>query len=162
MVLMRSTMPGQRSRPALGSQRGFSMLEVLIAMTVITVGMLGVAAMQQFAVARNVDAKELSVATNLGVEMMERIQYSRKNVVSYNGINVSSASATCPATPVMSAGDCAQWRTRLVASRLPTVRGTVAVTTVGPASMNQWLVTVQIRWTNLPLPLTFSSVVSLG
>lgn len=162
MVLMRSTMSGQRSRPALGSQRGFSMLEVLIAMTVITVGMLGVAAMQQFAVARNVDAKELSVATNLAVEMMERIQYSRKNVVSYNGINVSSASATCPGTPVMSAGDCAQWRTRLVASRLPAVSGTVAVTTVGPASMNQWLVTVQIRWTNLPLPLTFSSVVSLG
>lgn len=159
---MRGTMPGQESGPALGSQRGFSMLEVLIAMTVITVGMLGVAAMQQFAVARNVDAKELSVATNLAVEMMERIQYSRKNVVSYNGINVSSASATCPGTPVMSAGDCAQWRTRLVASRLPGVLGTVAVATVGPTSMNQWQVTVQIRWTNLPLPLTFSSIVSLG
>jgi len=138
------------------------MLEVLIALTVITVGMLGVAVMQQYAIARNVDAKELSVATNLAAEMMDRIQYSQKNVVSYNGVNVSSASATCPATPQMAAGDCAQWRTRLIASRLPGVRGTVSVTTTGPASLNQWLVTVQISWSNLVYPLTFTSVVSLG
>ena len=159
---MRGTMLRQGSRPAPEGQRGFSMLEVLIAMTVITVGMLGVAVMQQYAVARNVDAKELSVATNLAAEMIERIQYSRKNVVSYNGIDVSSASATCPATPNMTNGDCTQWRTRLVASRLPLVRGTVAVTTVGPTSMNQWQVTVQIRWSGLVLPLTFGSIVSLG
>lgn len=159
---MRGTMLSQGSRPASEGQRGFSMLEVLIAMTVITVGMLGIAVMQQYAVARNVDAKELSVATNLATEMIERVQYSRKNVVSYNGIDVSSASATCPATPLMTNGDCTQWRTRLVASRLPLVRGTVAVTTVGPTSMNQWQVTVQIRWSGLVLPLTFGSIVSLG
>lgn len=159
---MRDTMLRQGSRPAPEGQQGFSMLEVLIAMTVITVGMLGVAVMQQYAVARNVDAKELSVATNLATEMIDRIQYNRKNVVSYNGIDVSSASATCPATPNMTNGDCTQWRTRLVASRLPLVRGTVAVTTVGPTSMNQWQVTVQIRWSGLVLPLTFGSIMNLG
>ena len=143
-------------------QGGFSMLEVLVALTVITVGMLGVAVMQQFAIARNVDAKELTMATNLAAEMMDRIQYSHKNVASYNGIDVSSASATCPVVPQMTVGDCTQWRTRLVASKLPGVRGTVAVSTTGPASLNQWLVTVQIRWSNLSLPITFSSVVSLG
>lgn len=160
--MMRGTMLKQMSRPAPESQRGFSMLEVMIALTVIAIGMLGIAAMQQFALARNVDAKQLSVATNLAVEMIERIQYSRKNVVSYNGISVSSASATCPATPNMTNGDCTQWRTRLVASRLPGVSGTVTVTTVGPTSMNQWQVRVQIRWTGLVYPLEFGSIVSLG
>lgn len=158
---MQTTMKRQRLLPR-NRQGGFSMLEVMIALTVITVGMLGIAVMQQFAIARNVDAKELSVATNLAVEMMDRIQYSQKNVVSYNGVDVSSASATCPATPQMTAGDCTQWRARLIASRLPSVRGTVSVTTTGPASLNQWLVTVQIRWSNLVYPLTFTSVVSLG
>ena len=162
MLLMRGTMQRQGSRPAPEGQQGFSMLEVMIALTVITIGMLGIAAMQQFAVARNVDAKQLSVATNLAVEMIERIQYSRKNVVSYNGIDVSSASATCPATPNMTNGDCTQWLNRLVASRLPSVRGTVQVTTVGPTSMNQWQVKVQIRWTGLVYPLEFGSIVSLG
>ena len=79
-MLMRDTMLRQGSRPAPKGQQGFSMLEVLIALTVITIGMLGIAAMQQFAIARNVDAKELSVATNLAAEMMDRIQYSQSNV----------------------------------------------------------------------------------
>lgn len=146
----------------LDDQRGFSLLEVMTALVVLTVGMMGIAAMQDIAISRSVDANELSLATNLAVEMAERVQYSRKNVVSYNGITVSAASATCPATPSMVNGDCTQWRTRLVASRLPNVRGTVQVATVGPTSMNQWQVTVQITWTGLILPVTFSSVVSLG
>lgn len=143
-------------------QQGFSLLEVMTALVILTVGLMGIAAMQDIAISRNADASELSVATNLAAEMTERIQYSRKNVASYNGIDVSAASATCPATPIMVNGDCTQWRTRLVASKLPFVRGTVQVTTVGPSSMNQWQVTVQLRWTGLILPVTFSSVVSLG
>lgn len=143
-------------------QQGFSLLEVMTALVILTVGLMGIAAMQDIAISRNADASELSMATNLAAEMTERIQYSRKNVASYNGIDVSAASATCPATPIMVNGDCTQWRTRLVASKLPFVRGTVQVTTVGPVSMNQWQVTVQLRWTGLILPVTFSSVVSLG
>ena len=162
MLLMQDTMLKQGSRPISKGQQGFSMMEVLVALTVITIGMLGIAAMQQFAIARNVDAKQLSVATNLAAEMMDRIQYSQSLVASYNGVNVSSTSTTCPATPIMVRGDCLQWQAQLVASRLPSVLGTVAVTTLGPAAMNQWQVTVQIRWSGLLLPLTFVSVVSLG
>lgn len=141
---------------------GFSLLEVMIALVVLTVGLLGLAAMQDIALSRNVDANELSLGTNLAAEMMERVQYSRKSVASYNGIDVSSTTATCPATPSMTNGDCTQWRANLLLTQLPNVRGTVQVVTVGPASLNQWQVTVQVRWTGLILPLTFSSVVSLG
>lgn len=159
--MRRRVMARADSQPFHG-QQGFSLLEVMTALVVLTVGLMGIAAMQDIAILRNADASELSVATNLAAEMTERIRYSRKNVVSYNGIDVSAASATCPAVPSMTNGDCTQWRTRLVASKLPFVRGTVAVATVGPTSMNQWQVTVQIRWTGLIIPVTFSSVVSLG
>jgi type IV pilus assembly protein PilV len=142
-------------------QHGFSMIEVMIALVVLTIGVLGMAAMQEFAVTRSLDANELSIATNLAAEMIERITYNAKNVASYNGISVSSASTSCPATPVMTNGDCTQWRNRLVATRLPSPSGTVSVTTTGPASLNQWLVTVRIRWQGLVVPLTFSTVVSI-
>lgn len=137
------------------------MLEVMIALMVLTVGLLGLAAMQEFAILRSVDANQLSVATNLAVEIIDRIQYNQKNVLSYNGINVSTTGNTCPATPVQSNGDCTQWRTRMLATKLPSPSGTVSVTTTGPASMNQWLVTVRISWKGLVVPVTFTTVVSI-
>jgi type IV pilus assembly protein PilV len=141
---------------------GFSLLEVMTALVVLAVGMLGLAAMQEMALNKNVDANELTVATNLAVEMMERIAYNPKNVSAYNGIDVSSASATCPGTAQMVAGDCVQWRARLTAARLPSVRGTVSVATTGPASLNEWQVTVTISWTGMITPLTMTHIVSLG
>lgn len=144
-----------------GGQRGFSMIEVMIALAILTVGVLGMAAMQEFAITRSLDANELSIATNLAAEMMERITYNAKNVSSYNGISVSPTGATCPATPVMTNGDCTQWRARMLATRLPSPSGTVSATTTGPVSLNQWMVTVQIRWYGLVVPMTFSTVVSI-
>lgn len=143
-------------------QRGFSMLEVLIALMVLTVGLLGLAMMQEFAITRSVDANKLSIATNLAVEMINRVQYNPKKVVSYNGINVSTTNNTCPAASEIQAnGDCTQWRTRMLATTLPSPSGTVSVTTTGPVNLNQWLVTVQIRWAGLVVPVTFSTVVSI-
>ena len=137
------------------------MIEVMIALVVLTVGVLGMAAMQEFAVTRSLDANELSIATNLAAEMIDRIEYNAKNVSSYNGISVSSSNNNCPATPVMTRGDCTQWRTRMLATRLPSPSGTVSVTTTGPASLNQWLVTIQIRWYGLVVPMTFTTVVTI-
>lgn len=141
-------------------QRGFSMLEVLIALMILTVGLLGLAAMQEFAITRSVDANELSIATNLAAEMIERIQYNPQNVASYNGISVSSTMSNCPVTPIQVNGDCTQWRQRMLQTRLPQPSGTVSVTLNGPTSLNQYLVTVQIRWSGLLLPVTFSTVIT--
>ncbi len=151
-----------RRTDRLCGQRGFSMLEVLIALMVLTVGLLGLAAMQEFAILRSVDANQLSIATNLAVEIIDRIQYNPKNVQSYNGINVSTTNNTCPLTPVQPNGDCTQWRQRMLATKLPSPSGTVSVTTTGPVSLNQWLVTVRISWKGLVVPVTFTTVVSVG
>jgi Tfp pilus assembly protein PilV len=134
----------------------------MISVVVLSVGLLGLAAMQEIATSGNVGAGSLSVATNLATEMIERVQYSKKQVSFYNGIDVSSASATCPATPIMVNGDCTQWRARLLASRLPNIRGTVTVTNIGPAAMQQRQVTVQLTWRGHMFPMTFTTIVTLG
>jgi type II secretory pathway pseudopilin PulG len=56
------------------SQGGFTMIEVLIAMVYLTVGLLGIIAMEDVALSRNVDAKRLTIATNLATEMIDRIR----------------------------------------------------------------------------------------
>ena len=50
------------------------MIEVLIAMVYMTVGLLGIIAMEDVALSRNVDAKRITIATNLATEMIDRIR----------------------------------------------------------------------------------------
>jgi prepilin-type N-terminal cleavage/methylation domain-containing protein len=49
-------------------QGGFTLIEVMVAMAYLTVGLL--------AIARNVDARRLTFATNLAGEMVDRIRYN--------------------------------------------------------------------------------------
>jgi type IV pilus assembly protein PilV len=146
-------------------QAGFSLLEVMISVVVLSIGLLGLAAMQEIATSGNVNSNHLTVATNLATDMIERVQYSRKQVSFYNGIDVSLGTNVCPAggsVPLMVTGDCTQWRARLLASRLPNVRGTVTVTNVGPAAMQQRQVSVQLTWQGHMFPMTFSTIITLG
>jgi type IV pilus assembly protein PilV len=137
----------------------------MISVVILSIGLLGLAAMQEIATSGNVGANGLSVATNLATEMIERVQYSKKQVSFYNGIDVSSSTNNCPAggsVPLMVTGDCTQWRARLLAAKLPNIRGTVTVTNVGPAAMQQRQVTVQLSWQGHLTPMTFSTIITLG
>ncbi len=134
-------------------QGGFTLLESLIAMTVLAIGLLGLAAMQTIALSFNVNAKELGRATNLAAGMMERIHYNRINAAAYNGLDASLAPGlACPNAPAgtepTARGDCLQWRTDLSNGDLDSVQGTVAVVSpFGPAALNQSQVTVRVAWT---------------
>jgi type IV pilus modification protein PilV len=55
------------------------MIEVLFAAVYLAIGLLGIAAMQDIALSRNMDAKRLSIGTNLAVEMLERVRYNSPN-----------------------------------------------------------------------------------
>jgi prepilin-type N-terminal cleavage/methylation domain-containing protein len=55
-------------------QNGFTMIEVLIALVYMTIGLLGIIAMEDVALSRNVDAKRITIATNLATEMLDRIR----------------------------------------------------------------------------------------
>lgn len=136
-------------------QSGFTLIESMIAAAILAVGVLGVAGMQGISLTRNVDSTELTRATNLAAEMIERIQYNRKNIAQY-AIDTSNATP-CPqsaVTQAMTKGDCDQWVALLSnpqASGLANVRGVVTapVLLVGPLAtlLNQYPVTVTVSWT---------------
>ena len=142
----------QLQMPRINHQSGFTLIESMIAATILSVGILALAGMQGIALTRNVDSTELTRATNLAAEMIERIQYNRKNIEQYAAIDTNNP---CPAaTQAMAKGDCDQWVALLKnpqASGLVNVRGVIAVpaTLVGALEtlLNQYPVTVTVSWT---------------
>ena len=133
-------------------ERGFSLIEGMLAMAILATGLLGLASMQIYALGGNVDADEMTRVTNLGMDMVERIQFNRRNALAYNGIDTTNPCVIDAAAQPMARGDCDQWRTLLTgnfAAGLGGLRGQVASVAVGPAApaLNQSRVTVTMTWT---------------
>lgn len=131
----------------LTGQSGFTLIEGMIAAIVLAVGLLAVAGMQGISLSRNVDANEISRVTNVAADMVERIQFNRKNATAYNNIDTLNAATQPPTTQPMARGDYTQWQALLNASGLTGVQGLVTVAATGPANLNQSQVTVRINWT---------------
>jgi type IV pilus modification protein PilV len=153
-------------------ERGFTLIEVMFAAVYLAVGLLGIAAMQDTAIARNVDARRMNYATNLTAEMLERIRYNSPanstpivgGTFVYDGIRACSDLANCPggetpgsaivANNVTASGDYDQWRARLKATDatgtllLPNAVARVASVNIGTPGMQQVQVTVTIQYTS--------------
>ena len=116
-------------------EQGFTLIEVMVSAAILAIGLLGLAAMTTLSFTRNSDSSEITTATNLAAELVERMQFNRRNLVNgYNGINLTAANpALCTqnalAQPV-ARGDCLQWQTRLFAAGLVGVTARVAVAPV--------------------------------
>jgi type IV pilus assembly protein PilV len=148
---------------------GFTLIEVMFASVYLAVGLLTIAAMEDIALSRNVDARRISIATNLAVEMIERIRFnSPANAVPlvlggylYDNIRACNFACTGGSTPgnatatnnVTANGDYNQWLARLSATDssgqpvLPNAIGTVTATAVAnPSVMGQVLITVAVQY----------------
>lgn len=143
-------------------QAGFTMIEAMLALTVLSVGLLATAAMQDIALSRNVDSHQLSLVTNLAAEMVERIRYNNKNVAAYNGIDTQTASTKPPTSQPQARGDYDQWQTRLAGVGLTSPRGRVTVTAIGPTNLTQSQVVVQVTWSGTVLShsLSLSTIIA--
>jgi len=128
------------------SEHGFTLIEGMIALVVLSVGLLAVSGMQGIALSRNVDANQLSQMTNLASEMVERIRYNRGNATAYNGIDSANLATRPPTTQPQARGDYDQWAARLAQSNLGSVRGQVTVTALTPAALSQNQVRVRVNW----------------
>lgn len=131
---------------------GFTLIEGMIAAVIVAVGLLALSGMQSNSLGRNVDAKDLTTVTSLAADMVERIEFNRKRVAAYNGINSSNV-VTKPATSeLMARGDYEQWAALLTSSGLSGVTGTVTVTlqdanpAINTTSLGRRLVTVAVSW----------------
>lgn len=136
------------------TDRGFTLIEAMIAGGILAGVLMGLSGVQAVTLTKNVDSKEVTVSTNLGTEMIERIQSNRQKVLDYHNID-TTAGTPCPqsaATQRQALGDCQQWRATLANSNLNTARGTVTVTRIDPdpvtgaASMNRLSVVVTLTW----------------
>src|SRR5262249_56485574 len=88
------------------NERGFSLVESLLAMVILGTGLLAMSGMQAISLVSNVDANELTRVTTVASEMMERIYFNRRNAASYNGIDTQSATNCTTITQVQARRDC--------------------------------------------------------
>ena len=134
------------------AQRGFTLLEAMIAAGVLSVGLLGLAGLSGMSLGKNVDANDLSRVTNLAADMAERIQNNRQRVLDYHNTNTGMACAQSASTQRMALGDCTQWQALLTSSGLTGATGGIAATrldpdpTANPVTMNRFLVTITVNW----------------
>ena len=67
----------------MGRQRGVSMIEVLVAMFVLAVGMLGTAGLQLSSKRSNMEAKDRTMATMMAQSFVERMRMNPRELATY-------------------------------------------------------------------------------
>lgn len=113
-------------------ETGIALIEVLVAVLVLAIGLLGMAAMQVQSSQMTNGAEQRTQAILLTADMMDRIRANRVSSADYNGISVDPATTTCAtdyapdATASVSANDITEW-SNLVVCLLPEGTGTVVV-----------------------------------
>ena len=124
-----------RLRPRHHAQHGFSLMEVLIALLVTSVGLLGLAALQSVSLKQNHGAHLRAQATVLAHDMVERMRANRQQALggAYDADFGETGGSGLAAT------DLDDWQSLIDAS-LPAGDGAVAVEAASG------LATVRVRW----------------
>ena len=131
----------------LKNNRGFTLLEVLIALLVLSIGLLGLAALQTTGLRSNQMASMRTQATQIAYDITDRMRANPVgttdgNYVVDNGthptITTDCTSANC-STSQLATFDLAQWKDAIVL--LPGGLGEIAQTAADPLTH-----TITIRW----------------
>jgi len=124
---------------------GFTLIEVLIAMLVLAVGLLGLAGLQATSLRNNQTAYNRSQATQLAYDLADRMRANIAGKARYTAILASSATAktncltTTGCTPAdLAENDLFEWN-RAVGNSLPGGIGTIASPTAN-------MFTITITW----------------
>jgi type IV pilus assembly protein PilV len=134
-------MPHQRTDRA---QSGFSLVEAMVTLVVLSVGMIGIASLYGQGLGAGRTALYRTQAVNLAADMADRIRVNRLGGLSYNGApaNNNCGVVNC-APPLMAAHDLFLWTT-MVAATLPNGVGTVAVANGTPPTY-----TITLTWSEV-------------
>jgi type IV pilus assembly protein PilV len=114
---------------------GYSLIEVLVALFVLALGVLGAAALQMNSLKFNQTASMRTQATFLAYEMTDRMRANR--TVARNGGYVQAMSAAKPTGTSVAQQDIAAWMTG-IEDQLPGGDGSIA--------QNGDLFTVTVQW----------------
>lgn len=137
--------------------RGFTMIEVLVTLVILSVGLLGLAGLQLRAVRNTHNSYLRSQATFLAYDMADRIRANRNAALAgkYNGIDTATKSyadkgcsttssatgSACSATD-MAAQDAYEWKQTLQNNKTGLPDGAGTVTNNGDGTF-----TVAVSWT---------------
>jgi type IV pilus assembly protein PilV len=118
-------------------QGGFSLLEVLIAIVIMSFGLLGLVGLQMTAMKNNSSAHYRAQATLLAYDIVDRMRANRE-VALAEGYDLSLSDTTPGTTTTVVDADKAAWLNAL-AARLPSGDGSIDMT----AATSTVIVTVQ-------------------
>jgi type IV pilus assembly protein PilV len=127
---------------------GFTLLEVMIALLVLSIGLLGIAALQGVGLRSSHGAYLTSQASLLAYDMADRIRANPRTPADYNGFDTATVNcgAALPATPLHTA-DLSQWACA-VQQLLPNGNATIAGV-AGANGVDTYTITVE--WDDLQL-----------
>jgi len=141
--------------------RGFSIVEVLVALVVLAVGMLGIAGLYVTTLRASNGAIYRTIAVNLAADMADRIRANPLAGPAYGGAagdnDCVGATDDCTGAE-MAADDLFHWNNELAAAlpddgNVATPQGTVAV--AGAAAPRTYTITVTWVEPAEPAPLTY-------
>ena len=155
--------PSRARRTLLRSSAGFTLVEVLIALIVLSIGLLGLAALQLQSLKHNTDAYFRTQATMLAYDIIDRMRANDGAVKA--GYYVASAPPSSAQTCGESAGGClsaedlaaydlTHWYESLGEALPPT-------STPSSIAVNGNRVTVTVRWNERGIPKSREWVVEL-
>ena len=125
-----------------GAQKGVTLIEVLAALVIISIGLLGIASLQANSLKLNQSSYMRSQATELAYEIVERMRANRDQARLGNYDLALTAAPPGGATVI--AQDQAAWITEIVRV-LPNGQGQIASAqvTAGPPPLRRIVVTIQ-------------------
>ncbi|MEH6686099.1 MAG: type IV pilus modification protein PilV [Halopseudomonas sabulinigri] len=120
------------------TQRGATLIEVLIAIVVLAIGLLGLAGLQISSLQSNQSSYYRSQATILAYDLTDRMRANRDAALAGSyAVNFPTSSTENTGSGSQAAKDKAEWLNRL-ATALPEATGKVETTSN--------LVTISVRW----------------
>lgn len=127
------------------SARGLTLIEVLIAIVVLSIGLLGLASLQGVTLKLIQGSFHRTQATNLAYEITDQMRANRASALDYAG---TYSAVTCNTafsrSGSLAAADIAEWRNALACS-LPGGWASIKVNNVA-GSANRFEVEVEVGW----------------
>jgi type IV pilus assembly protein PilV len=143
-------------------QSGFTMVEVLVALIVLAIGLLGIAALYLNSLQAGRTAVYRTGAVNLAADLADRIRMNRTAQAAYGTLfaDVEVPVGTCATTggcsdADLASTDLASWKDE-IAQQLPNGQGQVVVTLpVAAGEPTSYLITVQWAEVGAAAPVSF-------
>lgn len=138
---MNAADPGHNSlfNVAISRQRGVTMIEVLVSVLILSIGLLGLAALQSSSLQFNHSAHMRTVSNNLAYDMADRMRANREAALA--GEYDIGYEDPAPVGATVAEDDVAEWRAAIGQS-LPSGTGRIAVDPGAGAA------TIGVRWTD--------------